>query len=175
MFLNLEAPTIFVMIRKVTRNASWRSRRNEHEAGSIRRQHLWTSTSHSETWRKGWSTHCRCFTIFAEALRKLLPGSLPVHGAPPPRSRMYTGASVIAAQPVIACLSPRDWRIKVYMPTVITLLRPLSPSHPTAYAQYGILHSPHVHAPHVHVYSGPLVSSVSGQVSCFRRDHQTRY
>jgi hypothetical protein len=52
---DLEAPRSLsrTMIRKRTRNTSSRSRRNEHEAGSIRHQHLWPSTSHSETWRKG--------------------------------------------------------------------------------------------------------------------------
>jgi hypothetical protein len=38
-----------------------------------------------------------------------------------------------------------------------------------------IPHSPHTHDPHFHVHSGPLVSSVSGQVSCLRCDHDTQY
>jgi hypothetical protein len=36
-------------------------------------------------------------------------------------------------------------------------------------------HPLHVNVPHLHVHSGPLVSCVSDQDSCLRRDHSTRY
>ena len=41
----------------------------------------------------------------------------------------------------------------------------------TAVLKHTHPHPPHVHDPHVHVHSGPLVSCVSDQDSCLRRDH----
>jgi hypothetical protein len=44
-----------------------------------------------------------------------------------------------------------------------------------ACTQHTMTHSPHTHTLHFHVDSGPLVSDVSGQTSCLRRDHDTQY
>ncbi len=49
--------------------------------------------------------------------------SEPVHSpSHPPRSRMHTGASVLATQTGAVCLTPRDWRILVCMTTEMSLL-----------------------------------------------------
>jgi hypothetical protein len=64
------------------------------------------------------------------------------------------------------------------MESEMAILSPHPPRPPLlvhACTQHTIPHPPHTHVPHDHVNSGSLLSDASDQVSCFRRDHETRY